>query len=176
MVAYVGVESGSWWSVWCGPENRVRALESACGRCGVVAPRLTTARRVSRRSRTRAPVLVAQFPGYVFVLPDREVLAAGDRYRLRPLVLGGVSARVPGSSVLHALATESASARSPLPPGSTRCYQPGDRVALVAGPLTVDPSAPPVGVVTEVRAASLSVLLAGATLPVVCPASQVALA
>jgi hypothetical protein len=125
-------------------------------------------RRSSRRTRSRCRSLVAQFPGYLFVRSSQLETVQHERWGLRPLTLGGAQATVTEEQVSHALALEARSRLSALPRGRARTLVPGDRVVLVDGPLLLDPHAPPLGVVTEVRDRHLVVLLDGATLPVLC--------
>jgi hypothetical protein len=162
------VESGDVWFVVAGPDVRCAAVEGHLGRGCAVSPRLLEVRRSSRRTRSRCRSLVAQFPGYLFVRSSQLETVQHERWGLRPLTLGGAQATVTEEQVSHALALEARSRLSALPRGRARTLVPGDRVVLVDGPLLLDPHAPPLGVVTEVRDRHLVVLLDGATLPVLC--------
>jgi len=162
------------WLVYRGPDVTLQRLESLADRVGVVSPRLVEARRLSRRSRSRAPVITAQFPGYVFLDPRLQQLAAGDRWRLRPLVLGGVSAVVPVEVVLQAAQMEDDSRERALPRGMVRQYAIGDRVRLVGGPLAEVQGAEREATVQEVRRSAMSVWVDDAVMPVWCSPHHVA--
>lgn len=171
MSPHVGARSGGagHWEVWVAPVWAARRLEVLLGRSQALAPRVTEALRLSRRSRRRAPRTALQYPGYIFLAPSAEHLVDQSRWRARPLLVGGTRATVRPDALRHALLLEERSASSPLR-GSGAMFAIGDMVVLVSGPLVPAPGQALPGTVVAVRGQSVRVHLSASLFPVVCDA------